>query len=62
MTDFAGLLQVLSRARVDFIIVGGFAGLGLQKLIEVKRAAGRMRDLQAVADLQALLEEREAEK
>jgi len=33
--------------------------LGLKKLIEVKRAAGRARDLQAVADLQALLEERE---
>ncbi len=161
MTDFAGLLRVLSRAKVDFIIVGGFAGtlhgsavptrdldivysrnpenigrlvtaltphspylrgappglpfrwdpdtvkaglnftlitdlgaldllgeiaggggfealrphaesvtlfnveclcLGLQKLIEVKRAAGRFRDLQAVADLQALLEEREKQK
>ena len=32
--------------------------LGLEKLIEVKRAAGRPRDLQAVADLEALLEER----
>jgi len=32
--------------------------LGLRKLIEVKRAAGRPRDLQAVADLEALLEER----
>jgi hypothetical protein len=158
VTDFAGLLQILSGAKVDFIIVGGFAGtlhgstvptrdldivysrdpgniarlvtalaplnpylrgappglpfrwdldtvkaglnltlmtelgaldllgeiagggdfqalrphaeavtlfgieclcLGLQKLIEVKRAAGRARDLQAVADLQVLLEERE---
>ncbi len=161
MTDFAGLLRVLSRAKVDFIIVGGFAGtlhgsavptrdldivysrdpgnigrlataltphspylrgappglpfrwdpdtvkaglnftlitdlgaldllgeiagggsfealrphaesvtlfnvdclcLGLRKLIEVKRAAGRAKDLQAVADLQALLEERERQK
>lgn len=161
MTDFAGLLQVLSRAKIDFIIVGGFAGtlhgstvptrdldivysrepdnikrlvtaltphspylrgappglpfrwdpgtvkaglnftlttdlgavdllgeiagggnfqalrphaefvtlfgveclcLGLQKLIEVKRAAGRARDLQAVADLQALLAERERQE
>ena len=158
MTDFAGLLRVLTRAKVDFIIVGGFAGtlhgsavptrdldivysrdpdnikrltmaltphhpylrgappglpfcwdpgtvkeglnftlitdlgavdllgeiagggkfqelrphaetvalfgveclcLGLKKLIEVKRAAGRARDLQGVADLQALLEERD---
>lgn len=32
--------------------------LGLRRLIEVKRAAGRPRDLQAVADLEALLEER----
>ena len=157
MTDFRGLLELLSRSRVDFIIVGGFAGtlhgsslptrdldivysrdpsnirrlvealsshspylrgappglpfrwetetiasglnftlttdlgaidllgeiaggggyqallpdsvrvtifgieclcLSLEKLIDVKRAAGRVRDLQAVADLEALLEER----
>ena len=161
MTDFAALLRVLSRARVDFIIVGGFAAtlhgsaaptrdldivysrepdniqrlvtalaphhpylrgappglpfqwdpgtvkaglnftlttdlgaldllgeiagggdfqalrphaetvtlfgaeclcLGLAKLIVVKRAAGRARDLQAVAELQAILEEREKSK
>ena len=31
--------------------------LGLDKLIEVKRAAGRPRDLQAVADLESLREE-----
>jgi len=35
--------------------------LGLEKLIEVKRAAGRVRDLQAVADLEALLEEGRAD-
>ena len=33
--------------------------LGLKKLIEVKRAAGRPRDLNAVAELEALLEEKE---
>lgn len=33
--------------------------LGLKRLIEVKRAAGRPRDLEAVAELEALLEERE---
>ena len=32
--------------------------LGLKRLIEVKRAAGRPRDLDAVAELEALLEER----
>ena len=33
--------------------------LGLRKLIEVKRAAGRPRDLHAIADLEALLEEQD---
>jgi hypothetical protein len=33
--------------------------LGLEKLIEVKRAAGRPKDFEAVAQLEALLEERE---
>jgi hypothetical protein len=32
--------------------------LGLERLIEVKRATGRPRDLEVVAELQALLEER----
>jgi len=32
--------------------------LGLERLIQVKRAAGRPRDLDAIAELQALLEER----
>jgi len=31
--------------------------LGLRKLIEVKRAAGRPKDLEAIAELEALLEE-----
>jgi hypothetical protein len=31
--------------------------LDLQRLIEVKRAAGRPRDLEAVAELEAILEE-----
>lgn len=37
-----------------------FRCLGLKRLIEVKRAAGRPRDLEAVAELEILLEEREA--
>ncbi len=32
--------------------------LGLERLIQVKRAAGRPRDLEAVAELEAILEER----
>jgi len=34
--------------------------LGLEKLIEVKRAAGRPRDLEVIAELEAILEERDA--
>lgn len=34
--------------------------LGLRKLIEVKRAAGRRRDLEAVAELEAILKEQSA--
>jgi hypothetical protein len=33
--------------------------LNLDRLIEVKRAAGRPRDLDAIAELEALLEERQ---
>jgi hypothetical protein len=35
--------------------------LGLERLIQVKRAAGRPRDLEAVAELEAILEERTGE-
>lgn len=34
--------------------------LGLERLIHVKRAAGRVKDLEAVAELEAILEERRA--
>jgi predicted nucleotidyltransferase len=34
--------------------------LGLERLIQVKRAAGRPRDLEAVAELETILEERSA--
>jgi predicted nucleotidyltransferase len=33
--------------------------LGLRRLIEVKRAAGRPKDFEAIAELEAILEERE---
>lgn len=37
-----------------------FHCLGLEKLIEVKRAAGRPKDLEVIAELEALREERDA--
>ncbi|MGQ9589775.1 MAG: hypothetical protein ACUVYA_05725 [Planctomycetota bacterium] len=36
----------------------GLRVVSLEKLIQLKRAAGRPRDLEAVAELEALLEER----
>ena len=33
--------------------------LGLERLIEVKRAAGRPKDFEAIAELEVLLEERD---
>ncbi len=43
------------------VVVFGMAVrcLGLDKLIEVKRAAGRPKDLEAIAELEAIREERE---
>ena len=61
MTDFAGLLTRLREADVRFVLIGGFAAtiqvVTLEQLIHLKRAAGRARDLAAVAELEALLEE-----
>jgi hypothetical protein len=37
-----------------------FLCLGLRRLIQVKRAAGRPKDLEAISELEALLAEREA--
>jgi predicted nucleotidyltransferase len=88
VTDFAALLQLLTRSGVEFILVGGAAAtahglarltqdldvvvrctlenlqrlfgvtvecLGLERLIHVKRAASRPKDLEVLAELQALL-------
>lgn len=65
MTDFRALITLLVGAGVEFIIVGGAAArahgsarcLGLEHLIHVKRAAGRPKDLEAIAELEAILEE-----
>lgn len=50
MTDFARLLSVLSTAQC--------LCLDLAALIRVKRASARPKDLEAIAELEALLEER----
>ena len=60
MIDFETALGVLSRAGVEFIVVGGTApsrrgGRGRG----IRCAAGRPKDLEAVAELEALREERD---
>ena len=47
MIDFARLLQGLRTGQVEFIV-------------RLKRAAGRPRDLKAVAELEALWQERQS--
>lgn len=68
MTNFPRLISALSDSGVEFIIVGGCVTielfgrscrcLDLPALIRAKRAAGRPKDLDAVAELEALLRER----
>jgi predicted nucleotidyltransferase len=66
VTDFAALLRLLTQHHVEFIIVGGAAALciNLEGLIKVKRAAGRPKDLETIAELEQILSEtqREAEQ
>jgi hypothetical protein len=50
MVDLERLLPALSGAGVELIIVGG----GLDRLIQAKRDAGRPKDLEAIAELEAL--------
>ncbi|MBO0694586.1 MAG: hypothetical protein J2P56_00635, partial [Verrucomicrobia bacterium] len=58
----------LVRAEAEFIIIGGVAGtihgsaratydVDLPTLIRIKEAAGRPKDLEAIAELRVLLEE-----
>lgn len=55
-----GSYQNLERDAIEIKVFGVICRcLSLKRLIEVKRAAGRPRDLEAVAELQALLEESE---
>ncbi len=61
MVDFRTLLGALVENEVEFILVGGVAAtvhgsarLTSDVVIRVKRAAGRPRDLETVAELEAL--------
>ena len=58
MTDYTALIPFLVENEIDFMVVRGAA---LERLIEVKRAAGRPKDLEAIAELQQILEERREE-
>ena len=89
MTDLQGLLRALAAGEVEYILIGGAAGiahgsarltldvdivyrrttaildafgvecrgLSLTTLIKAKRAAGRPKDFEAIAELEAIAEE-----
>lgn len=58
MTDLEQLLPALSGAAVEFIVFGIECHcLGLDRLIQAKRDAGRPKDLEVIAELEALREE-----
>lgn len=60
MTAFGALLERLTRHGVE--LFGTLCRcLALERLIEVKRAAGRPRDLEVIAELEALREERDGQ-
>ncbi|WP_167481996.1 hypothetical protein [Leptospira andrefontaineae] len=46
MTKFEKILELLENA-----------GIGLKKLIELKKASGRPKDFEAIAELEAIFEE-----
>jgi predicted nucleotidyltransferase len=52
--------DLLKHAEALPLLGDQFRCLTLTKLIQVKRAAGRPKDLEAIAELEALLEERDA--
>jgi hypothetical protein len=72
LTDFASLLRALAEANVHFILVGGAAATahGSARLTadvdvvhersaeNLERAAGRPKDLEAIAELETIAEER----
>jgi hypothetical protein len=58
--DHAGLVDGAWRGSTRYAVRpdASSARRGLEKLIQVKRDAGRPKDLEAIAELEALLEER----
>jgi hypothetical protein len=73
MKRFEGAVQALCDAGVEFVVIGGFAAnllgsrrttyyvdvLDLPALIASKKAAGRGNDLEALLELEGLLEAQE---
>ena len=57
-----GYADLLSHSQVVKVSGSEYRCLGLARLIHVKRAAGRPKDLEAVAELEALQEERRDQK
>ncbi len=57
-----GYADLLSHSQVVKLSGSEYRCLGLARLIHVKRAAGRPKDLEAVAELEALQEERHDQK
>ena len=51
MTDYRKALDTLRGGQVRFVVIGGVAAT----LIRLKRAAGRPKDILALAELEALL-------
>ena len=58
ITGGGGYESLLPRSSVIEVFGSGCRCIDLAALIQVKRAAGRPRDLEAIAELEALLEER----
>jgi histidyl-tRNA synthetase len=55
-----GTYETLIRHSEKATLLGvSFSYLNLEKLIEVKRAAGRLKDFEVLAELEAIQEERE---
>jgi predicted nucleotidyltransferase len=57
--EFLRLLKLLTDAQVNYIVIelGGLRlrVLQLEKLMQVKRAAGRHKDFEAISELETLL-------